>query len=272
MGQILLQDNIPDLVIATNTTITMATTYLGKDTRITVGGQQYRYTSTTTINFATTGLNALDAGAIAANTLYYIYAVVNGSGTIGLVASTSSTTTGPTGYARWKEIGRCRTLSTAATLAAIANRDNGIARNAMGNDFSTYIPMGSWTTNTTYTGRQRRVCSSIEIYGKLTFTGLPATGDLQINNAQLLNGLGLSVSSTVMNTGQAVGSVSMITGGGARAWVGIAYWNTAVLQFFQTESSNIGFINPTSPGSFANGDFISFHVTLPIAEWQGLYT
>jgi hypothetical protein len=123
MAQVFTQDNIPDLVIATNTTITMAATYLGKDTRITIGGQQYKF-SATTINFATTGINALDAGTVAANTLYYIYAVVNGGGSIGLVASTSSTTTGPSGYARWKEIGRCRTLSSAATLAAVANRDS----------------------------------------------------------------------------------------------------------------------------------------------------
>lgn len=124
MGQVLTADNLPDLAIASSTTVTMGTTYLGKNTRITIGGNQYLYSSLITLNFGTTGINGLDTGSIAANTLYYIYAVQS-SGTPGLVASLAAPATGPAGFTAWKEVGRCRTLLTAATLATITNRIGG---------------------------------------------------------------------------------------------------------------------------------------------------
>ncbi|MFM2009547.1 MAG: hypothetical protein RIR02_1497 [Pseudomonadota bacterium] len=116
--QKLFTDNLPDLVIASNTTITMAATYLGKSTRLTIGGQQYKYSSLTTLNFGTTGFNGLDTGAIAANTLYYIYAVMQ-AGVPGLIASLASSATGPSGFTSFKEVARARTATGSAILDTI---------------------------------------------------------------------------------------------------------------------------------------------------------
>lgn len=124
MGQILTPDNLPDLVIASTTTVTMAASYLGRPTRITIGGQQFQYSSLTTLNFASTGLNGLDTGSIAAGTLYYIYAV-RSAGVHGLVASVNAPGTGPSGFTAWKLVAHCRTASTAATLYAITNASGG---------------------------------------------------------------------------------------------------------------------------------------------------
>jgi hypothetical protein len=86
MSQIfLINENIAPLVKASGTTITMAATYLGKDTRVSVGGRQYRASTTITLNTAAAnGINALDTGSLAANTLYYLYAVQQ-AGVLGLV-------------------------------------------------------------------------------------------------------------------------------------------------------------------------------------------
>jgi len=138
MGQILTPDNIPDLVIASSTTITMAASYLGRDTRITIGGQQFKYASLTTLNFATAGFNGLDTGSIATNTLYYIYAVKS-SGVPGLVASLNAPATGPSGFASWKEVGRCNTLVGSAALSSIIN----IGGNATASGFGFVAPRKS---------------------------------------------------------------------------------------------------------------------------------
>lgn len=140
MAQVLGPDNLPDLVIATTTTITMGTTYLGKETRITIGGQQYLYSSLITLNFAVTGINGLDTGAIALNSLYYIYSVQT-SGVPGLVASLAAPGTGPTGFTAWKEVGRCRTLLTAATLATITNRLGGTSLNPSDAAWASFSPI-----------------------------------------------------------------------------------------------------------------------------------
>lgn len=89
MGQI-FTENVPSLVKASSTSVTLATTSQGKTTRVTVGGQQYVPTATLTLSTAASGLNGIDSGSVAANTLYYVYAVVTSAGVLGLVASTSS--------------------------------------------------------------------------------------------------------------------------------------------------------------------------------------
>jgi len=181
MGQVLVQDTLPDLVIASTTTITMATTYLGKQTRISVGGQQYLYSSVITINFATTGINGLDTGAIAANSLYYIYSVQT-SNTPGLVASLAAPTTGPTGFTAWKEVGRCRTFFGSATLATITNKLGGTSAVQSIATWQSFTPTGSWTTNTAYSGRYMREGSNLRIKYGIILSGVPGgTAQLGVN-------------------------------------------------------------------------------------------
>ena len=60
--------------------------------------------SSATLNFATTGLNGLDAGSIASNTWYYIYAILNPTTlATGFLASTSaSSPTLPSGFTKFR--------------------------------------------------------------------------------------------------------------------------------------------------------------------------
>lgn len=98
MGQLTLQDNIPEVIRASSTTATLATTNLGQPTRITVGGRQYRVSTALTLNTGTTGFGGLDTGTLSdTHSLYYVYAVVQ-SGVVGLIASLASPTTGPSGF------------------------------------------------------------------------------------------------------------------------------------------------------------------------------
>ena len=57
-------DNIPNILVASTTTVTLAATADKRQTRITVGGQQYGLTALLTLNAATVGANGLDVGAL----------------------------------------------------------------------------------------------------------------------------------------------------------------------------------------------------------------
>ena len=56
-----------------------------------------------TVNTAVSGSGGIDTGSIAASTFYYVYTVINGSGVLALVASTSSTS--PTGFTQYRKVG-----------------------------------------------------------------------------------------------------------------------------------------------------------------------
>ena len=280
MSRFTLMENLPDLLIASTTTVTMASSFLGKPTRISVGGFQNLYTSLTTLNFATTGLNALDTGTISLNTLYYLYAVKSSGGVAGLVASTAAPSVGPSGYTAWREIGRCRTLSSAATLATITNRVGGTSSLTLGgSEWITFTPTGSWSTNTTYAGRYRRSVSVMEIMVGITLAGAPnAATQLALNmlTGFTLDTTQLPITARAMNLGEVTTYRSGYTAPGWTEYDPTVSNGTLKARFFAMDaagSTNVEApITTTVPGTWASGDYIEMNLKLPISEWAGLYT
>jgi hypothetical protein len=80
---------------------------------VTIGGQQYTNTSAMSLNMGTNGAGGLDTGSIAANTTYYIYAIVVG-GSMALIASASASA--PTGFSPSKIVGALQTNGGSATI------------------------------------------------------------------------------------------------------------------------------------------------------------
>jgi len=269
MGQVIGSENLPDLVIASTTTITMATTYLGKQTRISVGGQQYLYSSLITINFATTGINGLDTGAIAANSLYYIYSVQT-SNTPGLVASLASPTTGPTGFTAWKEVARVRTLQTAATLAQIANRLGGTSFSNQTSEWIAFTPtFNNIPTIANQGSIYRRSVSSIEFMIDISALA-DATGTVQWN---MTGGLtNITADATKISTRQNLGS-GFMAGGSLNYSVSCNYSGTTGIASFRLDNEGtIDTTNPAADGGFDINDRITFTARYAVAEWAGLYT
>ena len=125
MSQVLGPEVIPTLVVASTTTLTFATTYLGQNTVVIVGGQAFRPASVITLSTGATGVNGLDVGIVAASSLYYVYAVTHSTTLVlSLVASLVSPSTGPTmpsGYGpAYKFVGSFSTNSVSAVISASA--------------------------------------------------------------------------------------------------------------------------------------------------------
>ena len=97
-------EDIKDLTKASQTTIDWAA---GSNLRI--GGQAYNVTSVLTLDTATD----IDTGAIANDTIYYVYAVVV-TGVVSLKYSLSSSA--PTGYSAYRKIGAFQTDGSAEII------------------------------------------------------------------------------------------------------------------------------------------------------------
>lgn len=74
-----------------------------------VGTIQTQQTSTITLDAATTGVNGLDTGSLAANTWYYLFAISTGSTTNSLLSTSSTSPTMPSGYTNKRLISTFRT-------------------------------------------------------------------------------------------------------------------------------------------------------------------
>lgn len=88
-------DKIGKLTKLSSTTLSLASSTL------TVGGLQYD-TSGLSLDTSVSGAGGIDTGSVAANTLYYVYAVIS-SGSLALVASTSKST--PMGFSKSRKVG-----------------------------------------------------------------------------------------------------------------------------------------------------------------------
>ena len=84
-------------IIKPITKLTSTTFQLESGSLLRVGGRGLSPQSNLICDTAVSGIGGLDTGAIAANTLYYIYAVISGSN-YGLVISVSPPSVGPTGF------------------------------------------------------------------------------------------------------------------------------------------------------------------------------
>lgn len=71
-----------------------------------------------TIDCSSTGANKLDAGSLAADTWYYVWAIYDPSTTTtaGLISTSATSPTMPTGYTKKRLIGYCKTNASTATF------------------------------------------------------------------------------------------------------------------------------------------------------------
>lgn len=271
MGQVLTADNIPDLVIASTTTITMASSYLGRPTRITIGGQQFKYSSLTTLNLAATGFNGLDTGTLASNQLMYIYAVQS-SGTPGLVASLAAPTVGPTGFTRWKEVGRCRTFSASATLGSIVNKIGGTSQYSAKGVWETCVVTGGWTSNTTYSAKRRVDNQNMEYDITISLSGAPNAADLII---QFPSGdvIDASNQSGSVNIASILG-VGRLYDTGTMSYPAAAVYRNNNEFYVSTQSGggNVGVVNHNGPFTWGSSDTASVKLSVPLLRLNGLYT
>ena len=275
MAQFFGSENIPSPVVASTTTLTLAATNLGLPTVFLVGGQAYTPSGTITLNTATTGANGLDTGALSQISLYYIYAIVNNSTFVpALVASLAVPSTGPSmpsGYgSAFKLVGAFYTNGSSQVGSIVTI--TGTATSG----WVSFNPTGSWTTNTTYTGKFRRTGPNMEAKIRLVLAGAPNSATVLTLDTPL--GLTLDTASLLISTRVTdLGKVSAFTVGGYPAH-GIVEYDTTqptgtlkaryLIQDPATNQNNSSMITTTAPGVWTVGNEIEIYLDIPITGWN----
>jgi hypothetical protein len=148
-----------------------------------------------------------------------------------------------------------------------------LAMGAIITDWIDFTPTGSWTTNTTYTGKWRRVGDVLEVNGNILLSGAPDSTSLHVN---LPSGLTIDTDKIVENavSGQPVGQVAISDSGGnlfhGRCLKVNASDSYIKMYEFADSGTNEIFtvVNQVSPITFASGDEVNFSFKVPIQGWS----
>lgn len=139
-------------------------------------------------------------------------------------------------------------------------------------DWRAFTPTGTWSTNTTYSGRYRKIGDSAEIEVKVSTSGAPTSAALSIN---MPNGLVVDTSKLASATaGDVYVGVGNATDNGVAAypcWVYQASSGTVLTPTFGvasganlTSGSNV---TQAAPFTFGSGDFVTIRAKVPIVGW-----
>lgn len=133
-------------------------------------------------------------------------------------------------------------------------------------DWTTFVPTGSWTTNTTYFGRYRRIGDSAEIQYSLLLSGAPNAADLSFN---LPPGLSADEGKFTATSTKYLGSGIILDNGSRIIEVDYSYGvSNLVTAVYIDINATTNAVSQTNPITFASGDRVDALVTVPITGWS----
>jgi hypothetical protein len=137
-------------------------------------------------------------------------------------------------------------------------------------DWQSFTPTGSMSTNTTYTGRYRRVGDSIQVNANVAWSGAPNAVNLTVS---IPSGLTIDTTKMVPGTGVATSGIFGTGAGtlaGASKQVLVSYNSTtSVIPTIQTSlTGSASAVTATSGGTIQNGDNLSLTFQVPILGWS----
>ena len=142
-------------------------------------------------------------------------------------------------------------------------------------DWVEFTPTGTWTSNSNYTGRYRRVGDTAEIQVLITLSGTPNTSNLSVN---LPSGLVMDTSKLLADNASFTALSSSIFGIGSLADSGGALYNAYVGYSNSTTVTIIrdngiadtrnNIVSATTPFAWASGDTVNVTFSVPISGWS----
>lgn len=136
--------------------------------------------------------------------------------------------------------------------------------------WTSYTPTGSWTTNTTYAGKWRRIGVEMEVQVQINTSGAPTAGTLTVN---IPSGYSIDTASLV-NSGadtQLIDSTGSIYEGGEITLIQASVYSTTSV-FFRCWNTTLTYlahadVGNTTPITFGAGDYIVCTFRVPIVGW-----
>jgi hypothetical protein len=140
-------------------------------------------------------------------------------------------------------------------------------------DWETCPITGSWVSNTTYTGRKRRVGDVQEVQVRIALTGAPTSTTLLINTPSTIDAAKLANNggtTRVLGTGAGLSAATL-------NYHMNVFYNTStavVVRAVNAAATYSGWGNSAAdvtqavPNTFANGDYIDLTFSYPVAGWS----
>jgi hypothetical protein len=136
-------------------------------------------------------------------------------------------------------------------------------------DWASYTPTGTWTSNTSYIGKYRRIGDSLEAIIEVSLSGAPNNSSLNIS---LPSGLSIDTSkfpstANYVILGEAIAQQSGASSAGAVVYVDSTHVRVFADNTSGTYANNVDFSN-SIPYTFASGDTVFVRFTVPIQGWS----
>lgn len=137
-------------------------------------------------------------------------------------------------------------------------------------DASSWTPTGTWSTNTTYTGRWRRIGDHIEAQVKVATSGAPTSATLNVN---LPSGLTADTAKIISTSTQQASLGQCVVDDSASVWYPgiVVYQSTTAVRPMAADASTTflknATISETSPITFGSGDSVTMRFAIPITDW-----
>lgn len=140
-------------------------------------------------------------------------------------------------------------------------------------DWINFTPTGSWSTNTTYTGRYRRVGSSVDVDMLILTSGAPTAATLTVNMP-----VGVTIDVGALSDGgntnnDALGLVAILDNGTTVFTGRVRYNGTSSLGIDVNLASGTyverANVTATVPMTFASNDRIFIRYQVPVSNWAG---
>jgi hypothetical protein len=147
---------------------------------------------------------------------------------------------------------------------------------AVVSEWQSYTPTGDWVSNTTYTGKWRRVGDTMHVRARAVLAGAPtsATFTLDLPTGHTIDTTKIPTTSSTVRLGEAMVYNDAGGTGSARSLGAVVYNTTgdvaihALVVAAASENYTV-LVTQAAPITFAASDVIALDFTVPIAEWAG---
>ena len=133
-------------------------------------------------------------------------------------------------------------------------------------EWKSFTPTGSWSTNTTYTGKFRRVGDTIQVQVDIATSGAPTAASLTVN---LPTGVSLDtnkIAAAVASGTTHFGTAAARDAGNA-VYQSLVLYSSATAVQFQTYTTG-SLWSETAPFTWGAGDNMYIQFQLPIVGWK----
>lgn len=146
---------------------------------------------------------------------------------------------------------------------------NQLAKGAIVTDWTSFTPTGSWSTNTTYTGRYRRIGDSLDLDIFIGLTGAPTSASLTVN---LPTGFVINTDKAASDGSNRINPFGIVIcrDGGTDSYEGIIQYSstTAIAVMKDDGDGTISAVTQAAPFTWGNGDYMDIRLTgIPIVGW-----